>query len=160
MRRDDHFHLGIDLGQNPSPAQTEDQDTPTLVANLADRRDYFVERGSERFAGVHLLVDLRGARRLDDIEHIEATLRDCVEVSGASLLHIHLHRFTPNGGVSGVAVLAESHISVHTWPEANFAAVDVFMCGDTRPELCVQVLSEAFGAAQTDVNEVHRGCGL
>jgi len=61
---------------------------------------------------------------------MEATLREAVLQAGATLLHIHLHHFTPNGGISGVAVLAESHISVHTWPERNFAAFDVFMCGD------------------------------
>ena len=54
--------------------------------------------------------------------------RECIRAAGATLLHIHLHHFTPNNGVSGVAVLAESHISVHTWPESGFAAFDVFMC--------------------------------
>jgi len=66
---------------------------------------------------VHLLIDLYRASRLSDIDHIERTLRECVEAAGATLLHIHLHHFEPNGGVSGVAVLAESHISIHTWPE-------------------------------------------
>ena len=57
-----------------------------------------------------------------------------MEAAGATLLHIHLHHFTPNGGVSGVAVLAESHISIHSWPEYGYAALDVFMCGDGRSE--------------------------
>ncbi len=92
------------------------------------------------------MVDLFGARRLDDLEHIKRTLKRCVEVAGATLLHIHLHHFTPNGGVSGVAVLSESHISIHSWPEADYAALDVFMCGDAQPQKCVEVLREAFGA--------------
>ena len=94
-----------------------------------ERKDFFCERDGVRYAGTHLIIDLVRAERLDDLEHIEQTLRRCVEVAGATLLHIHLHHFTPNGGVSGVAVLAESHISIHSWPEYGYAALDVFMCG-------------------------------
>ena len=111
-------------------------------------------------AGIHLIIDLIGADGLDDIVMIENTLRRCVEVSGATLLHIHLHHFTPNAGVSGVAMLAESHISIHTWPERSYAALDVFMCGDTRPELCVDVLREAFTPAKLVVGEHFRGQGV
>ena len=82
---------------------------------------------------------LWGARRLDDIAFIETTLRQAVQLSGATLLHIHLHHFTPNAGVSGVAVLAESHISIHTWPERQYAALDVFMCGDADPYRAIAV---------------------
>ena len=109
-----------------------------------------------RCAGVHLIVDLYDAERLDDIDHIDATLRRCVAAAGATLLHIHLHHFQPNG-VSGVAVLAESHISIHSWPEANYAAVDIFMCGNANPDACVPVLREAFGAKRVGVSELLRG---
>ncbi len=73
------------------------------------------------------------------------------------MLHIHLHHFTPNGGVSGVAVLSESHISIHSWPEASYAALDVFMCGDAKPELAIPVLKEAFQARDVVVKEHLRG---
>ncbi len=122
-----------------------------------DRKDFFIERDGVRYAGNHLIIDLFGAKRLDDIEHVEHTLKKCVDEAGASLLHIHLHHFTPNGGVSGVAVLSESHISIHSWPEANYAALDVFMCGDARPELCVDVLREAFSAREVVVKTHQRG---
>ena len=121
------------------------------------RKDYFIERDGVRFAGNHLIVDLFGASRLDDLKHIEQTLERCVEVAGATLLHVHLHHFTPNGGVSGVAVLSESHISIHSWPEANYAALDVFMCGGAKPELCVEVLREAFQARKVVVKTHQRG---
>ena len=98
-----------------------------------------------------------GAKRLDDIRHIERTLKHCVEVAGATLLHIHLHHFTPNGGVSGVAVLSESHISIHSWPEADYAALDVFMCGNAKPHLTIDVLRESFGAREVRVREHRRG---
>lgn len=119
-------------------------------------KDYFIQRGDKRYAGVHLIIDLHGASHLSDVAYIEATMRRCVEASRATLLHIHLHRFEPDG-VSGVAVLAESHISVHTWPESHYAAFDVFMCGDTSPEACIEIMREAFEAERVDVQEILRG---
>ncbi len=121
-----------------------------------ERADHFAMRNGVRCAGVHLIVDLHGAQGLDDIDLIEATLRRCVDAARATLLHIHLHHFQPNG-VSGVAVLAESHISIHTWPDAGYAALDVFMCGKANPDACIPVLREAFKAERVEVNEILRG---
>lgn len=122
--------------------------------------DHMMIRQGVRCAGAHLIVDVYGGERLDDIAHVDETLRRCVEVAGATLLHVHLHHFDENGGVSGVAVLAESHISIHSWPEHAYAALDIFMCGDTRPEACVEVLREAFSPDRIAVSEFLRGKGL
>ena len=119
--------------------------------------DHFVFRDGREFAGTHLILDLWGASRLDELAHMEDALRECVKVAGATLLHVHLHHFTPNGGISGVAVLAESHISVHTWPERDFAAFDVFMCGDARPRHVIPVLRDAFGPVSLVIGEHLRG---
>ncbi|HXE87401.1 MAG TPA: adenosylmethionine decarboxylase [Hyphomicrobiaceae bacterium] len=145
------FQLGMDLTRS-STAQKEDHGHSAL-AQTEDRKDHFIERDGVRCAGTHLIIDLFGARRLDDLRHISDTLKKCVEVAGATLLHIHLHHFTPNGGVSGVAVLAESHISIHSWPEADYAALDVFMCGDAKPHLTIDVLKAAFKPERTVVKE-------
>jgi S-adenosylmethionine decarboxylase len=158
------FQLGMDLTRS-STAQKEDYVTAAHVAHNVehvpelheDRKDFFVERDGARFAGSHLIVDLFGAKRLDDLEHIERTLKQCVDVTGATLLHIHLHHMQPNGGVAGVAVLSESHISIHSWPEANYAALDLFMCGDAKPHLAIDVLKKAFGAREVVVKEHKRG---
>jgi S-adenosylmethionine decarboxylase len=125
-------------------------------APVEGREDHFAIRNGVRCAGVHLIVDLHGATGLNDIDLIETTLRRCVDAAGATLLHIHLHHFSPNG-VSGVAVLAESHISIHTWPDAGYAALDVFMCGQALPDACIPVLREAFKAERVEVNEILRG---
>lgn len=122
--------------------------------------DHFTTRNEVEFAGTHIILDLWGASQLDDLSLMEATLRKAVEVANATLLHIHLHHFTPNGGISGVAVLAESHISVHTWPERDFAAFDVFMCGDAKPELTIPVLKDAFKPTNINVSEHLRGTTL
>jgi S-adenosylmethionine decarboxylase len=143
----------------PSTARKEDRKTKLKVAPAPleeDRLDHFATRNGVRCAGVHLIVDLHGAERLNDITHIETTLRRCVDAAQATLLHIHLHHFQPSG-VSGVAVLAESHISIHTWPEIGYAALDVFMCGSADPDKCIPVLREAFSAKRIGVNELLRG---
>ncbi|WP_264802183.1 adenosylmethionine decarboxylase, partial [Ameyamaea chiangmaiensis] len=75
----------------------------------------------------------------------------------ATILHSHFHHFTPNGGVSGVVVLAESHISIHTWPERNYAAVDIFMCGCCDPHLSIPVMQRLFQAGRIEVDEQRRG---
>ncbi len=152
------FRLGMDLDLEPRTAHREVSTGVYKPAEDGDeRKDFFVERDGVRYAGTHLIVDLWEAERLDDMEQIEETLRECVAAAGATLLHIHLHHFTPNAGVSGVAVLAESHISVHTWPELGYAAFDVFMCGDTKPQAAVEVLREAFKPARLAVTEHLRG---
>jgi len=84
-------------------------------------------------------------------------LPDAALRAGATILHSHFHHFTPNGGVSGVVVLAESHISIHTWPERSFAAVDIFMCGACDPHDAVPVLRAAFQPDRVDLNEERRG---
>ena len=125
-----------------TPSTTRKKSTAVVAAVPVEDRDYhFCVRNGVKCAGAHLIVDLYGAQRLDDIDHIDATLRRCVTAANATLLHIHLHHFQPSG-VSGVAVLAESHISIHTWPEAGYAALDVFMCGKASPDACVPVLRE------------------
>ena len=148
---DSLFQLGMDLTRS-STAQKEDHGQSAHGAH-DDRKDYFIERDGVRYAGTHLIIDLFGAKRLDDLKHIKETLKRCVEVAGATLLHIHLHHFTPNGGVSGVAVLAESHISIHSWPETGAVALDAFMGGDAKPDLAIAVVKQAFKPAKLVVKE-------
>lgn len=147
-----HSVLNLELVRNEATAR-DALATPATPAP----DEYFIERGGVRCAGAHLIVDLYGANRLDDLPWIEQTLRKCVEIAGATLLHIHLHPFEPNGGVSGVAVLAESHISIHSWPERKYAALDIFMCGKARPERCIEVLLDAFAPRRVAIEELLRG---
>lgn len=120
-------------------------------------KDYFMVRDGERFAGLHLLIELWGARGLDDPEAIEDALCRAAVEAHATVLHSHMHRFTPNGGVSGVVVLAESHITIHTWPERDYAAVDVFMCGACDPHRAVEAIRAHFVPQDTVVSEHRRG---
>src|ERR1700687_6202027 len=130
---------------------------PNPLGEAEENKDYFITRNGLTFAGSHLILDLWEASDLDDEFKIERALKDAVAAAGATLLHIHLHKFSPNGGVSGVAVLAESHISIHSWPEYGYAALDVFMCGTTDPRAAIDVLQEALSPHRVVVKEHMRG---
>lgn len=123
----------------------------------AEQKDYWITRHGLTYAGSHLILDLWEAENLEDPEYMERAIVDAVQAAGATLLHIHLHKFSPNGGVSGVAVLAESHISVHTWPERGFAAFDIFMCGDAEPNRAIPVLEKAFKPKRMVIGDHKRG---
>lgn len=160
------FQLGIGLGTGAQ--EEEDTRGNRVVKTRAatedglfarDRDDHFIRRDGEVFAGTHLIIEVANGVGLDDPARIEQAFRDCVAECGATLLHIHTHKFTPQG-VSGVAVLAESHISVHTWPEIGYGAFDVFMCGDADPWRAVDVLKAAFATRDVRVQELRRGAGL
>ena len=119
--------------------------------------DHLISDSLGVYAGNHLLIDLYGASRIDNLKWVEKAMKAAVTDSKATLLHIHLHHFTPNNGISGVAVLAESHISIHTWPELQFASFDVFMCGDAEPEKALDVFEKYFKPESIDVKSYRRG---
>jgi S-adenosylmethionine decarboxylase len=107
--------------------------------------------------GIHLLIDFWGARHLGETEYIGHALNQAALACGATVLAIHLHSFGENAGVTGVAMLAESHISIHTWPEIDYVALDVFMCGNSNPHLALPVLREFFQPKEMSVTETARG---
>ena len=108
--------------------------------------------------GRHVLADLSGiaAEKLTSCDAIDRLLRAAADAAGAHVLHSHFHSFGPGQGVTGVALLAESHISIHTWPEHGFAAADIFMCGDAQPELALRVLQAALAPATCQIQTIER----
>lgn len=107
--------------------------------------------------GRHLICELYGAQRLADVGHVAATLEAAARACGATVLDTRLHPFQENGGIAGVMLLAESHVTIHTWPEHHYAAVDVFMCGDCDPHHSLPVLRDAFQPDTLEHHTVHRG---
>ena len=107
--------------------------------------------GDTDLVGKHCILELYDCdqARLDDEAFLRTTITNAAKRAGATLLNLITHRFEPQG-VTGLALLAESHISIHTWPETGYAAVDVFTCGDhTMPEQACQVLAEELRAGRS-----------
>ena len=109
--------------------------------------------------GKHVLIELNDCNKefLNDIEYLRITLAEVARQIGATVIKDTFYQFTPQG-VSGVVLIAESHISIHTWPEYNYAAVDVFTCGNViEPRNAVKLLAEKLEAAATTFIEIKRG---
>ena len=109
-------------------------------------------------AGQHLLAEYLGCNPaiLDDVDQVRAALQRAASAAGAKVVAEVLQPFAPEG-VSGVVVIEESHLSVHTWPEQGYAAVDFYTCGECLPERAYQVLFEALGAERAELLIVRRG---
>ena len=109
--------------------------------------------------GVHLIADLDGIEpaRLANPELLETLLRGAADAAGATILFSHVHHFGAGSGVTGVVLLAESHISIHTWPEFGFAAADIFLCGAGEPERALDWIESGLGATQRRVQRIERG---
>jgi S-adenosylmethionine decarboxylase len=108
--------------------------------------------------GKHCILELYDcdSTRLNDEAFLRDTITSAANRAGATLLNLITHRFEPQG-VTGLALLAESHISIHTWPESGYAAVDVFTCGDhTMPEKACQVLADELNAGQHKLTSFRR----
>ncbi len=106
--------------------------------------------------GRHLIIDIRSTVDLTSVDTLRSCLESCALACGATILHTVMHHFGEGLGVTGVVVLAESHISIHTWPELNYAAVDIFMCGACDPHLAVPVLQERFQSDQITIRTLER----
>ena len=107
--------------------------------------------------GRHLVLELWGCENLNSPETVEKALLDIVEALRLTLLSLNVHPFSPIG-VTGVAIVSEAHVVIHTWPELGYAAVDGFPCGEQRtPEDAVPVLREHFAPERIQVMEMTRG---
>lgn len=118
------------------------------------------ELGRPRYLGRHLLVELYGcnSKLLNDLEYVRSVLQEAVESSGSKNIGECFRSFPGTGGVTGIIIIAESHFSVHTWPEHGYAAVDIFTCGNTvNPWKGYEVLVKGLKASRTSAIELKRG---
>lgn len=121
------------------------------------KSSYFGTSKGMKFAGIHLIVEMWNAKHLTSLSKVREILIKSVKACKATLLNIDLHDFSPNEGISGVAILKESHISIHTWPEYKYAALDIFVCGTVDPYKAIPVLKRGFSPKKIQVVEVKRG---
>lgn len=110
--------------------------------------------------GTHLLVELQdcsNSKLLNDLKKVEETLVSAAKAAKATIVETCFHKFSPFG-ISGVVVIAESHLSIHTWPEYGYAAVDIFTCGETlQPEAAASYLIDKFQSQSPSLVEMKRG---
>ncbi|MFC2047759.1 adenosylmethionine decarboxylase [Chloroflexota bacterium] len=109
--------------------------------------------------GKHLLLELKDCNRevLNDPGFLKGSLLTAATEAGALVLGESFHQFNPQG-VSGVVIIAESHVLIHTWPEHGYAAVDIFTCGNSvQPEKAAQILIEKLGSKNHSIVEMQRG---
>lgn len=119
-----------------------------------------LSRRTDYAPGMHVLLDFWCDNGLDNLEFVREALIGAAEACGATVLDIKLHQFGDEAGITGVALLAESHISIHTWPETGYVALDVFLCGTCDPERAVDYLVERFRPARTRITSHPRGDGI
>ncbi len=109
--------------------------------------------------GKHLLLELKDCDKevLNDLGFLKSMLQMAASEAGATVLGESFHQFKPQG-VSGVVIIAESHLFIHTWPEYGYAAVDIFTCGDSvQPEKAAQILIRELKAKNHSILEIKRG---
>lgn len=109
--------------------------------------------------GIHLLIELTSCNRqkIDNLGYLERIMSDAAEAAGATVLKTAFQDFNPQG-VSGVVVIAESHLTIHTWPEHGYAAVDIFTCGErVDPWKAAQFVKEHLEASEMQVRDFRRG---
>jgi len=112
-----------------------------------------------KFIGKHVTVDMYGCsfQHLDSLDYIKEAMLTAVQEANMSLLDFTYHKFEPQG-LTALALLAESHMSIHTYPELGYAAVDVFTCGDhSRPERAVRILKKFLRPEKTKTTHIQRG---
>ena len=136
-----------DLHPNPGWAKVE------KINNLESS-----EKISYESAGRHCILEIYECdqSKLNDEAFVRTTITSSVKIAGATLINLMTHSFKPQG-VTGLALLAESHISIHTWPEIGYAAIDVFTCGNhTMPESACEFLSKEFAAKKCSLKSIVR----
>ncbi|MBF0474304.1 MAG: S-adenosylmethionine decarboxylase proenzyme [Deltaproteobacteria bacterium] len=109
--------------------------------------------------GKHLIIELYECDReiINDLEAVEHHITESVRVSGASIIKPYFHKFSPHG-ISGMVIIAESHFSIHTWPEYGYCAVDIFTCGDLiQGDKAMNYLKEHFKCQNVSLMEIKRG---
>ncbi len=107
--------------------------------------------------GSHIIADFWGGRTIEDADEVERILVNATHVANARILETIKHKFTPEG-ITAIVMLAESHISIHTWPEYDYIAIDVFTCGKSmKPMAAIKYLKEQFKPKRTELTRVARG---
>ncbi|MCK4651393.1 adenosylmethionine decarboxylase [Candidatus Babeliales bacterium] len=126
-------------------------------ANLNNSAHIIEDEDKSKYAGLHFFLDLWGGNITEDPKELEKILKQAAKEANSEPKKVAIHKFSPHG-ITGVLVLAESHISIHTWPELDYAAIDIFTCGKkAKPEKALEYLKKVFNPKKVEITETKRG---
>lgn len=118
---------------------------------------HWVEKNNEKYAGLHLLAEFWGGKSIENIDEIKNILTQSANVAECAALEFAAHQFEPQG-ITAFVILEESHLSIHTWPEEKYMAIDIFTCGDkAKPKKALNYLKKQFQPTRVDLQEIKRG---
>jgi len=117
----------------------------------------WVKGKRQKYAGIHLIAEFWGGKIIENSKEIERILILATKKAGNTPLEVTIHKFLPQG-ITGVLLLAESHIALHSWPEFNYLAIDIFTCGDKAlPRKALDYLKKKFKPKKVEIKEIKRG---
>ena len=117
----------------------------------------WVREKKQKYAGIHLIAEFWGSKVIEDSKEIEKILIEATKKGRNTPLKVSVHRFLPQG-ITGVVLLAESHIAIHSWPEFDYLAIDIFTCGEKAfPEKSLEYLKKEFKPKKVKVKKIKRG---
>jgi S-adenosylmethionine decarboxylase proenzyme len=117
--------------------------------NLLEDRD--------RYTGIHLVAEFWYGKNIENPKELKKILLEAAKKANNTPLEVFIHKFSPQG-ITGVVLLAESHITIHTWPEFNYTAIDIFTCGKkARPYWAIKYLKKIFKPKKIKIKEIKRG---
>jgi len=111
----------------------------------------------QKFAGIHLIAEFWNGKTIDNSKKLKKVLIGAVKASKNTPLNIVIHKFSPQG-ITGVVLLAESHLAIHSWPELNYTAIDIFTCGQkAMPQKALEYLKKVIKPKRVEIKEFKRG---
>ena len=117
----------------------------------------WVNGKKQKYAGLHIIAEFWGSKTIEDSKEIEKILVTAAREGGNTPLKVIIHKFSPQG-ITGVVLLAESHIAIHAWPEYSYLAIDIFTCGEKAfPEKSLDYLRKEFEPKRVDIKRIKRG---
>jgi S-adenosylmethionine decarboxylase len=114
-------------------------------------------RGKQKYAGIHLIAEFWYGKNIENSKELERILIKATKKAKNIPLKIAIHKFSPQG-ITGVVLLAESHLALHSWPEINYLAIDIFTCGKkAMPHRALKYLKKMFQPKKIKIKEIKRG---
>jgi len=118
---------------------------------------WVIENRKRKYSGIHLIAEFWYGRIIEDSKELKKILIEAVKEANNTPLKVAIHKFQPQG-ITGVVLLAESHIAIHTWPEFNYTAIDVYTCGDkSNPERALEYLKKELQPQKVEIKKIKRG---